>query len=101
MCWRAATKLCCCLTWINRTKLVLDHSDHAEARHHSDANQLQADVQPLHGGVAKEQAALVLLQTFSTLLLKPGRTERIGDCTCDVFEDTTKLAAAASTASVM
>lgn len=54
---------------------MLHDGDHPEARHHSNANQLQADVQPLHGGVAKEQAALVLLQTSGDLILKPGTTK--------------------------
>ena len=63
------------LTWIDRVEVVLDDGDHPDARHHSYTDQLQADVQPLHGGVAKEQAALVLLQTPGDLLLKPGTTK--------------------------
>lgn len=63
-----------CLTWIHRRKLVLDDSDRAKARYHSNANQLQADVQPLHGGIAEEQAALVPLQPPGALLLKPATT---------------------------
>lgn len=59
-------------TRIDRVILVLDDSNHGKAGHHSNANQLQADAQPLAGGVAKEQAALVLLQTLGDLLFKPG-----------------------------
>lgn len=67
------TQLSVCLTWVNRMKLVLDDGNPPEACHHSYSNQLQTDVQPLHGGIAEKQAALVLLQTFSALLLKSGK----------------------------
>ena len=56
---------------------MLDDGDRAEARHHGDSDKLQTDVQPLHGGVAQEQAALVLLQTPGDFLLKPGPTTEI------------------------
>lgn len=67
------------LTWIDRSILVLDDSEHPEAGDHDDADQLQPDAQPLHGGVAQEQAALVLLQTPGDLLLEPATTKRVGD----------------------
>lgn len=53
---------------------MLDDSNHTEAGYYSDTNQLQADVQPLHGGVAEEQAALVLFQAPGALLLKSATT---------------------------
>lgn len=59
------------LTWIDRTVLVLNDSYHPKTCHYSDTNQLQADVQPLHGSTAKKQASLVLLQTPGTLPFKP------------------------------
>ena len=62
------------LTRVDGFELVLDDGDHADARHHDNADHLQADVQPLHGGVAKEQTALVLLQTPLVLLLKSRAT---------------------------
>lgn len=59
------------LTWIDRTVLVLNDSYHPKTCHYSDTNQLQADVQPLHGSTAKKQASLVLLQTPGALPFKP------------------------------
>lgn len=50
---------------------MLNDSDGAEAAHHSHTDQLQADVQPLHGSFAQELAALIQLQAPDVLLLKP------------------------------
>lgn len=56
---------------------MLDDSDHPQDTHHSNTNQLQADVQPLHGGIAQELASLVQVQTLSALLLKPRTTKKV------------------------
>lgn len=66
-----ATKPGSGLTRIDRLELMLDDCESPEAGYHGDADQLQADVQPLHGGFAEEPAALVLLQTPGVLLHKP------------------------------
>lgn len=54
---------------------MLDHGDCPQAAHHGDTDQLQADVQPLHGGRAEEAAALVQLQAPGVFFLKPGTRE--------------------------
>ena len=59
------------LTWVYRAVVVLEDGDGADAGNQGDPDQLQADVQPLHGGVAYEQAALVVVQAPHALLLKP------------------------------
>lgn len=51
---------------------MLDDGDGGEAAHHGHADQLQADVQPLHGSFAQELAALVQVQALGVLLLEPG-----------------------------
>lgn len=65
-------------TRIHGAEPVLDHGDRPEARHHRHPDQLQAHVQPLRGGAAQEQAALVLLQAFGTFLLEPTKQVGIG-----------------------
>ncbi len=86
----SAHVLSCELTWINRFKLVLDDGDHSEARYHNNTNELQPDVQPLHGGVAEEHAALTLLQTPGALLLKPATKDTSHPEGADDFQDTVK-----------
>lgn len=54
---------------------MLDHGDCPQTAHHGDANQLQADVQPLHGSRTEEAAALVQLQAPGIFFLKPGTRE--------------------------
>lgn len=55
---------------------MLHHSDGPEAAHHSHADQLQPDVEPLHGGCAEEAAALVELQAPGVFFLEPAEGER-------------------------
>lgn len=64
---------------------MLDDSDRAEAAHHSHTDQLQADVQPLHGSFAQELAALIQLQALDVLLLKPGTLSRVGGQCLNAF----------------
>lgn len=54
---------------------MLHHSDGPEAAHHGHADQLQPDVEPLHGGRAEEAAALVELQPPGVFLLEPAEGE--------------------------
>lgn len=56
---------------------MLEDSDQRQAGHHSDSDHLQADVQPLHGSVAQEKTALVLLQTSNVFLHKPGKPQTV------------------------
>lgn len=63
------------LTRVHGAILVLDDGHGGEAAHHRHPDQLQADVQPLHGCPAQELAALVQLQAPAGLLLKPGPEE--------------------------
>ena len=60
-------------TWVYGFELVLDDCNDADAGHQGDTDHLEADVQPLHGGVAGKQTSLVLLQTLFVLLLKPAQ----------------------------
>lgn len=60
------------LTRVHGAVLVLDDGHGGQAAHHRHPDQLQADVQPLHGRPAQELAALVELQEPGGLLLKPG-----------------------------
>lgn len=66
---------------------MLDHGDCPEAAHHGDADQLQADVEPLHGGRAEEAAALVQLQAPGVFLLKP-ETRELTELRMDLAEFT-------------
>lgn len=75
---------------------MLDHGDSPQAAHHSDADQLQADVQPLHGGCAEEAAALVQLKAPGVFFLKPGMREvtelqmKLAEFTADEMENVDK-----------
>lgn len=55
---------------------MLHHSDGSEAAHHSHADQLQSDVEPLHGGCAEEAAALVEFQAPGVFFLEPAEGKR-------------------------
>lgn len=55
---------------------MLHHGDGPEAAHHGHADQLQPDVEPLHGGRAEEAAALVELQAPGVFFLEPAEGQR-------------------------
>lgn len=64
------------LTGVHRSVLVLHHGDGPQAAHHHHTDQLQPDVEPLHGSRAEEAAALVELQASGVLFLEPAGGDR-------------------------
>lgn len=56
---------------------MLDDCDDANAGHHGNTYHLEPDVEPLHGSIAGEQTALILLQATFVLRLKSTREHHV------------------------